>query len=198
MPLACRTAALAATLALAAAPAAAQPNEGRGVAFADVAYARTWDDEGLLGTGAALRGGAGFRLTRRLTVQAVVDRIPYYKNEEHLTFDGRVLFGGAELAFQSSRPRVRPFVTIGAGLMHDERIWIHKTATSADPRTRIETRTDHEYTLTMLTTSFGFDFRVNDRASIRAGVRHHGLLDTGDDLAPHSIIQPFVGAAYRW
>ncbi len=41
---------------------------------------------------------------------------------------------------------------------------------------------------------------ISERASVRAGVRLHGLLQTGDgrDLAPHTIIQPAIGVAYRW
>src|SRR5687768_6067764 len=97
----------------AATSAAAQPaSEPRGVVFAGVGYARTTDDEGLLGAGAALSLGAGLRVTRGLSVQAVFDRIPYHRDEDYLAFDGRVLFIGVEAAFQSQRPRVRPFVTI--------------------------------------------------------------------------------------
>lgn len=49
-----------------------------------------------------------------------------------------------------------------------------------------------------MTASTGLDFRVSDRASVRAGMRFHGLLDTGDDLAAHIILQPAIGAAFRW
>ena len=155
-------------------------------------------DEGFLGSGAALRAGAGVRLTSRLTLQAVVDRIPYYRDVEYLTFDGRVIFSGAEVSSQSARPRVRPFVTVGVGIMNDRRAWIHKRTSFADPRVRIEERTDHDFTLSVLTASGGLDIRATDHASIRVGARLHGLLDTGDDLAPHVIVQPFVGVAYRW
>ena len=48
---------------LAPATAAAQADDLAGVVFGEVAYARTWDDEGLLGSGASLGGGVGFRVT---------------------------------------------------------------------------------------------------------------------------------------
>jgi hypothetical protein len=54
------------------------------------------------------------------------------------------------------------------------------------------------YTLAAMTSSGGVDFRVSDRASIRASFRFHGLLDTGDDLAPHIILQPVIGLGWRW
>ena len=109
------------------------PAEPRGVVFASVGYARTADDEGLLGAGAALSVGAGLRVTPGLTVQAVFDRIPYHRDEDYLAFDGRVLFIGVEAAFQSQRPRVRPFVTIGAGVMNDQKDWTHRTQTRPWP-----------------------------------------------------------------
>jgi hypothetical protein len=178
----------------------------RAVVFAELGYARTWDDEGLLGTGAGLAAGAGFRLTPRVTLQAIVERIPYYRDAEHLTFDGRVLFVGAEAAFQTSGRIVRPFATIGAGLMMDDGVWIRKSIQPAriDPQTsiveftRIEERVERDYRLSAMTASGGLDVAVSERISIRAGVRFHGLLDTGDDLAPHTIIQPFAGVAWRW
>jgi hypothetical protein len=50
----------------------------------------------------------------------------------------------------------------------------------------------------MLRSSGGLDVRVSDRLSIRTSLRFHGLLDTGDDLAAHIILQPTIGSAWRW
>lgn len=196
---------------LAPATAVAQADDlaHRGVVFGELAYARTWDDEGLLGSGAGLGIGVGFRLTPRTTIQAIFERIPYYRDAEHLTFDGRVLFIGAEAAFQTAGRTVRPFATLGVGVMFDDGVWIRKTI---DPRafvdpttfivqpslTRVEERIDRDYELAAMTASGGLDFAISQRVSIRAGVRFHGLLDTGDDLAPHIIIQPGVGVVWRW
>lgn len=187
------------TVMLAAAmPAMAQtPSEPRGVVFAGMGYARTADDEGLLGSGAALSFGAGLQVTRGLTVQAVFDRIPYHRDEDYLAFDGRVLFIGVEAAFQSQRPRVRPFFTIGAGIMNDQKAWTHRTQIGPG-QARVETITDHEYTLAAMRSSGGVDVRLTGALSLRAGLTFHGLLDTGDDLAAHVILQPAVGVAWRW
>lgn len=186
-------------VALAVLPAAAQTadDQPRGIAFGAVGHARTWDDEGLLGGGTTLSGGIGYRLTRRLTLQAIVDRIPYYRDVEWLTFDGRVLFAGAEASFQSARSRVRPFATIGLGVLDDEGLWIRKTSTGPG-RPRTEERIAREYVELAMTSSAGIDFGLSDGVSIRTSLRFHGLLGTGDDLAPHLIIQPGVGLAWRW
>lgn len=182
------------------ATAAAQPaSEPWGVVFADVGYARTVDDEGYLGNGAAVRVGVGVRVSSRWTIQAIVDRIPYFRDIEYLRFDGRVIVGGVEAAFLSANPKVRPYFTVGAGVMDDDRIWIHKT--TIDPRLpRVEERSDLHYRLKMFTSSTGVDVRVAEGTSIRAGLRLHGLIDTGGgkDLAPHTIVQPTIGAAFRW
>ena len=186
-----------AVLAAATSATAQAPAEPRGVAFAGVGYARTADDEGLLGAGAALSVGAGLRVTPGLTVQAVFDRIPYHRDEDYLAFDGRVLFLGVEAAFQSQRPRVRPFVTIGAGVMNDQKDWTHRTQPGPG-QFRVESITHHEYTLAAMRSSGGVDVRMTDALSLRIGLTFHGLLDTGDDLAAHLILQPAVGVAWRW
>lgn len=183
---------------LVAGPVVAQSAQHpRGVLIADVGYARTWDDEGLLGSGACLLIGGGYRITDRLTLQAFAERVAYDRDIEYLAFDGRVLFVGGEVAFQSARPSVRPFVTFGAGLMNDEGTWTQKTS-SGPGQPRVEQRVARSYSLAMTTASTGLDVRVTDRLSVRAGARWHGLLDTGDDLAPHSIIQFTVGTAWYW
>lgn len=177
--------------------ASAQAPPGRFAAFGDIGYARTWDDEGLLGGGASVTAGVGVRLTPRLVLQGIVNRLNYHRDEEWLTFDGRVIFAGVEAAFSSSRRKVRPFWSIGGGFFNDDGVTIWKT--TIDPRLpRVEERVDRGYTLAAMTASGGVEVPVSDRASIRAGVRFHGLLDTGEDAAPHTIIQPTVGMSWRW
>ena len=173
----------------------------RFVAFGDIGYARTWDDEGLLGSGASLTGGFGVRLTSRLTVQAIVDRVGYHRDEDWLTFDGRVIFTGVEAAFSSGERKVRGFWSIGGGFFNDDGSAIYKS--SFDPRfpppvSRETERFDRSYTLAAMTASGGIEVPVSAHASVRAGVRFHGLLDTGDDAAPHTIIQPTIGMGWRW
>jgi hypothetical protein len=169
----------------------------RGVVFGDLGYARTWDDEGLLGSGGSISSGVGFNVTRRLTIQALVERIPYHRDVEWLMFDGRVLFAGIEAGLQSDRPRVRPFATVGIGSFDDRGTWIRKTMI-APFQTIAEPPITRDYTLMAMTGSGGIDIRASDHASIRLSIRFHGVLDTSDDLAPHSIVQPGIGAAWRW
>jgi hypothetical protein len=190
---------LAGLLSAAAFPAAAQTAavQPRAIVFGAVGHAQTWDDEGLLGGGTTLSGGVGYRLMRRLTLQAIVDRIPYYRDVEWLTFDGRILFVGAEAAFQSASPRVRPFAAIGIGILDDEGIWIRKTTTGPG-RPRIDEQVTRDYLEVAMTSSAGIDFALSDRAAIRTTLRVHGLVSAADDLAPHLIIQPGVGLAWRW
>lgn len=167
------------------------------IVFADLGYARTYDDEGFLGRGAAISAGAGVRLSPRWTLQGIVERIPYYRDVDYLTFDGRVVFAGAEMAFRSRRPKVRPTFSAGVGVMHDSRVWIRKTQTGPGlPRN--EEPSTLSYTLAAMTASVGVDIPVSRLLSLRPGLRFHGLLDTGDDLAPHTILQPTFGAAMRW
>ena len=170
----------------------------RWIGFGDVAYARTWDDEGLLGRGAGLTAGVGYRLTSRLHVQALIQRIPYYRDIEYLTFDGRVLFGGLEMAFQSTKPKVRPIGSVGVGVFGDDGVWIQKSIFNPLLPRVVTGTSNRKYNLPAMTASGGVDVRLSDRASIRTTVRFHGLLNTGDDAAPHTIIQPGIGFAWRW
>jgi hypothetical protein len=184
-------------LLLATGTAAAQPPDRGVVVFADVGYGRTWDDEGLLGDGAAVDGGVGIAVTNRLTIQGTVARIPYNRDVEWLAFDGRVIFAGVEAALRSAGPRVRPYFTAGAGVLNDRGIWTRKE--SAGPGApRITETIDRRSTLGAFTASGGIDVRVSTRASVIAGVRFYGLLQTGNDLAPHVTVQPGVGVAWRW
>jgi hypothetical protein len=187
-----------AILLVGAAPALAQTDPpGRGAVLADVGRAWTNDDEGALGTGAATSAAVGVRITRRLTIQAVFDRIPYHRDEDYLAFDGRVLFGGLEASFQSARQRVRPFVTIGVGMMNDTKRWTDRVQIGPTRYQDVGV-TEHAFTRAMLRSSGGLDVRVSDALSIRTSLRFHGLLDTGSDLAAHIILQPTVGVAWRW
>ncbi len=169
--------------------ALAQTTPERFVAFGDLGYARTWDDEGLLGAGAGITGGFGVRLTERLTVQLVVDRFGYHRDEDSFTFDGRVIFTGVEAAFSSAERRVRGFWSIGGGFFTDDGTAIWKSAPE---------RFDRAFTLAAMTVSGGVEAPVSRHASVRVGVRFHGLLDTGDDAAPHTSIQPTIGMSWRW
>ena len=175
---------------------AAAQTEQRFVAFGDIGIAKTADDEGVLGNGMSLSGGLGYRLTERLTVQAILERIGYDRNLDYLKIDGRVIFTGIEASWLWKPGRVQPFVTVGAGFFNDDGTWTYRSTTPFGPRT--EEVSARHYTLAAMTSSTGFEVPVSTHASVRAAFRFHGLLDTGDDLAPHMMIQGSVGLAWRW
>ena len=170
----------------------------RFVAIADIGYGQTADDEGVLGKGSILAGGLGLRLTERFTLQAVLDRVAYHRDEEWLEFDGRVVFVGAEAAFHyRSERRVRPYWSIGAGVFNDDGTATWKTRIGP-LLPRVEERVERHFTFAAMTASGGIDVPVSRQASIRAGLRFHGLLDTGVDAAPHTMLHPTVGMSWRW
>ena len=194
-----RVAILSAGLCLAPVPGLAQPSSpDRLVAFADIGFGQTADDEGVLGKGAIVAAGVGMRITDRLTLQALVDRVAYHRDETWLEFDGRVIFTGVEAAFHySPSSRVQPYWSIGGGFFNDDGTAVWKTQFNPlQPYS--EERFDRRYTLAAMTASGGIEVPIARQASVRAGVRFHGLLDTGDDAAPHLMLHPTVGMSWRW
>jgi hypothetical protein len=174
-------------------PATVEP---RYVAIAGAGFGTTWDDEGLLGRGMGLSGAAGMRLGRRLTILGLVDRVSYYRDVEWLTFDGRIVFAGAEMSLQFGTGRVKPYVTFGGGALNDSGVWIRK-AQGPTP-SRIDERIDRGGSAAAITGSGGVEIEVTPRVSLRGGLRMYGLLDTGDDLFPHTVIQPTAAAVLRF
>ena len=81
--------------------------------------------------------------------------------------------------------------------MNDQKDWTHRTQPGPG-QARVESVTHHEYTRAAMRSSGGLDVRLTEALSLRAGLTFHGLLDTGDDLAAHLILQPAVGVAWRW
>ena len=171
--------------------------ETRGIVDAGAGLGITWDDEGLLGRGGGVSAGVGIQVNPGFAVRAFVDRIAYYRDVDWLTFDGRVLFAGAEASLQWRRPRTSPYVTLGAGMLNDSGIWTRKTQTGPS-QARIDEQIERTGTLAALTSSGGIDIRLSDRASIRAGLRFYGLLDTGEDLFPHIVLQPTAALVLRF
>ena len=182
-----------------AVPARAQSApDSRYHAVTDLAYSRAWDDEGFLGSGAAITGGIGVRLSDRTALRVLVSRTGYFRDVEYLTFDGRILFAGVEAAFHGRQPSARPFFTLGAGLMNDRGTWTQKTLPSPQSPSVITATIARRYDLVALTASGGIDFKISRQVAVAAGVRFFGLLQTGEDLAPHVVIQPGLGVVYRW
>jgi hypothetical protein len=173
------------------------PIEPRYVVMAGTGYGTTWDDEGLLGRGIGLSAAAGMRLGPRLTILGLVDRVSYYRDVEWLTFDGRIVFAGAELSLGFGNGRTKPYVTFGAGVLNDDGIWVRKTQTGPS-QSRIDERIDRHGAAATMSGSGGIEIGVAPGVSLRGGLRFYGLLDTGDDLFPHTVIQPTVAAVLRF
>ena len=176
----------------------ASSNEpSRAVVDVGAGFGTTWDDEGLLGRGLGVSAGVGIRVTPRLTVRAFVDRLGYYRDVEWLTFDGRVIFAGAEASMRLRRSGTIPYITIGAGMLNDSGIWVRKTQVGPS-QSRVDEEIERTGTRATLTSSGGVDVRVSERASILGGLRFYGLLDTGEDLFPHIMLQPTMALVVRF
>ena len=83
-------------------------------------------------------------------------------------------------------------------MMHDRKTWTHRVPTGPGGQYRDDSVTEHEYTLAAMRSSAGVDIRLSEALSLRTGLTFHGLLDTGDDLAAHTIVQPGAVLAWRW
>jgi hypothetical protein len=173
----------------------ALPGEPRVAVDGGIGFGSTWDDEGLLGRGAAVSGGFGVRLSRRVWLRGFVDRVTYFRDVEWLTFDGRILFAGAEADVRFAAAGITPYVSFGAGVLNDAGIWIRKSQVG---QSRVDEQIDRSGSKATMTVSGGIEVPVSDRASIRGGVRYYGLLDTGDDLFPHVVLQPMAAVVIRF
>lgn len=179
------------------AQSSAPTGESRYIAMAGGGFGTTWDDEGMLGRGLGVSGAAGMRVGRRLSIVVLADRVAYYRDVEWLTFDGRIIFVGAEVDATLGSGRGAPYLTFGAGVLNDSGSWIRKTQTGPG-QPRIDERIDRTGSKATMTGSGGVDIRVSPRVSLRGGLRFYGLLDTGDDLFPHVVIQPSATAVVRF
>lgn len=174
-----------------------QADGSRYVAMAGAGFGTTWDDEGLLGRGPGVSAGAGVRVGQHLSIVVLADRVSYYRDVEWLTFDGRIVFVGAEADARLGSRRVAPYLTFGAGVLNDSGVWIRKTQTGPS-QPRVDERIERTGSRATMTGSSGIDIRVSPRMSLRGGIRLYGLLDTGDDLFPHVVIQPSAIAVVRF
>lgn len=176
---------------------AGPPDDPRYLVVGGVGADSVWDDEGPLGNGVGLSVGAGVRLTPRVAIVGLVDRVGYYRNTDWLTFDGRTVFTGAEIGVQFTRPGAGPYVTVGAGMLNDDGIWIRKF--QARPQGPIvEERIDRTGSAAAMTASAGYAWRLSPRLSLRGGVRVHGALRPEHDVFPHVVIQPAASIVARF
>lgn len=107
-------ASLAATLIPADAGAQDIPRFTAGVALL---HARTWDDEGLLGSGPAIEARGGVNLTPKTQVELAVTRVPYERFfESGVGTGGRSMFTSVMVKHDFTRGAIRPFLMAGYGI----------------------------------------------------------------------------------
>jgi len=154
-----------------------------------IGYDRVWDDEGLLGDGAAVSVAVGRELTDRLTLRGVVNRLPYESDRPWLRIAGRALFLGAEAVVKYGSGSARPFLTAGGGLLLHRDEWLWKQDGEQYER---------RGSLVAGTVGTGVDIGLSRQLSLAPEVKMYGQLAGATDLDPHVIIQPAVGVVWRW
>lgn len=93
----------------------------RGEVFGSIGGGKAYDDEGSLGKGLDIGGGAGFRLTPRLGLEGHVNRIEYKRDfSSGVRFEGTAVFTTANLLYHFSTSRAQPYVVGGVGFVHLE------------------------------------------------------------------------------
>jgi len=101
------------------APAAAQPAPDRLFVFGSLGIGEVVDDEGSIGTGIDLGGGAGAWLGRSLALDLAIERMGHERQTAFLGWEGHALrvMGRARYHFRAPASRTRPFVGGGLGVM---------------------------------------------------------------------------------
>jgi hypothetical protein len=156
---------------------------------ANIGYGRTWDDEGLLGEGSAASLAASINLTRRLTIRAVVDRVPYKSDRPWLRIDGRAIFIGGESVFHFGRRSSRPYLFVGLGALIHEDEWLWK---------RDGLRYDRRGSLVAASLGTGIEIGLSPMLSICPELRLYSKVSAGEDLDPHLVIRPGASILMKW
>jgi hypothetical protein len=154
-----------------------------------VGYGRTWDDEGLLGDGAAVSVVVGFDLTPRVTARAVVDRLPYESDREWLRISGGATFVGGEAIFHLGGSSARPYLIGGMGMLsHSDEWWWKQDDRQYD-------RSGH---LAATSLGAGVDIFLSSSLSVGPDLKLYAKLAGATDLDPHIIVRPGVNVVWRW
>jgi hypothetical protein len=162
----------------------------------DLGAATTWDDEGLLGRGAAVGGHVSVDLNDHLTVSGVLDRVPYRRDTSWLRFDGQFDFMGAELEHRFGGTAVQPFVVGGIGVVHFSDTWVQKLG---GPLQLSATQAINERHSTYggAVAGAGLDISLSSRVSLRPALRVY-MMNPRSDLHPTMSVRPGVGLTMRW
>jgi hypothetical protein len=174
----------------------AEAQERRLTAGVDFGAATTWDDEGMLGRGAAIEGHVAVAVNDRVTIRGVFDRVPYYRDTSWLRFDGSFDFFGGELERRFRSGTVQPFILGGGGVVRFSDIWIQKNRGSP-----LAPGTGALYSRTGIfgaaVAGTGLDIAISPRISIRPNLKVYMMMPD-NDLFPAMSVRPGVGLTMRW
>ena len=96
---------------------AAAQDSPRFVAGGSLGYARSWQDESMLGGGLVTGGHFGLNLTDKFQVALEATRIPFDRSfDSGVATNGRSIYTGVVAKYDFTSGRVRPFVLAGYGL----------------------------------------------------------------------------------
>ena len=167
-------------------------------------YAKTWDDEGSIGTGSSVDGSLAVRVTPRIALGVRLERLHHFREAAYgaIIFEGDSTLAAGEAQFRFGTGTVQPIVRAGYGLLD----YSGSTTTGPpqnppfiDLRTEpIPTvRTPHSGRAGVLTAGADVDVFVSRHISIRPAATFN-LTQSGDDSMPWMIWRGGVGIALHW
>ena len=170
----------------------AQEYDSKGEAFINFGRGVTYDDEGSLGSGFNVGGGIGYHLTRKLKIEAEVNRIPFEREfSSGVRTEGTSVFVNANAVYHFSDSRARPYVIGGVGLLH------YKNRSDFSAETPPDRSTSNGFAY-----NFGGGIKgyLTKKLSIRPEVRlYSGNLNRLVRTEPPlRILQVSVGFGYNW
>jgi hypothetical protein len=179
--------------------------------FGSVGYNGQWDDESRLGQSVAVSGGVGYRITRRLSIEALVNRLEHRRDLLFytVTHDAAgnpiatpapaTLTGGAtyvlgQVRYVFSTSRVQPYVAGAFGVMH----YSGKGWGAVFPPEPGQPRPAGgvSATTTAKGASGGVDFRVTPRMTI--GPYFGLLMSNNDESGTKNALHGGVRIGFGW
>lgn len=155
-----------------------------------VGRGRTWDDEGIIGSGTSIGGGVEFRFRPKWTVGAEVERLGHHRNTPGLEWSGRTVFTSVNIAYRFAARGVSPYVGGGFGGAFHKGETIDRFGASQVTRERSSTSTMEYGTV-------GVEIPVGDRFAVSPDFRIT-FCQPPDDSAPWAAMRFAVKAAYRF
>jgi len=159
---------------------------GGGEVVGMIGYGRFGDDEGSLGNGLCLGGGAGYTFSSRVGMEVVVETLNYSRDfDSSARFEGETLTVVANVLYYFSAKRTRPYVLGGVGLLHSTR----RSEFRFEEGTERFSFTDDRWAFNL---GSGVRIGVSERFAVRPEFRvliGRGLLN---------VLQGSVGFVYDW